>query len=421
MTMVRVLRERGVLATLRRSAGQDVDAGCGQLRARASPATVAPPARGRSPRLPQPTRDDGPLCLFGAPTIAFGERTFALPFERRSQLIVYLGLKRSWVGRASWRPCLAELESARPDQPAQDAAPARPRPVGAAARIAGRLAAPRAEAMSPTRAFPSRARHGAVVPPRTGELLAGSTTTPTGVVDVARLRARPLRTACATRSSSISPATSTPRSARALRSLLETDPLDEARRRGDDLPGAQRPGRPGARALSRFEHCCSASWAWRRAALSALHETIGAVAATPLRRARRRRLPAAPADGSSQGGRARPDRRVLDKGDCRLLCLSARAASARPVWPVASSSRPRSLADGAAMIALEDWRRRRSRRAHRRDLGVPLAGSRDPFDQVASALGDRRMLIVLDNFEQLVADAAGARALLRDCPRLQSS
>jgi 23S rRNA (adenine2503-C2)-methyltransferase len=31
---VRQLRERGVLATLRDSAGQDVDAGCGQLRAR---------------------------------------------------------------------------------------------------------------------------------------------------------------------------------------------------------------------------------------------------------------------------------------------------------------------------------------------------------------------------------------------------
>jgi 23S rRNA (adenine2503-C2)-methyltransferase len=32
--LVRQLRDRGVLATLRDSAGQDVDAGCGQLRAR---------------------------------------------------------------------------------------------------------------------------------------------------------------------------------------------------------------------------------------------------------------------------------------------------------------------------------------------------------------------------------------------------
>jgi 23S rRNA (adenine2503-C2)-methyltransferase len=36
--MVRFLKRHGVLAKLRRSAGQDVDAGCGQLRARALPA-----------------------------------------------------------------------------------------------------------------------------------------------------------------------------------------------------------------------------------------------------------------------------------------------------------------------------------------------------------------------------------------------
>ena len=33
--MARWLNQRGVLTRLRRSAGQDVDAGCGQLRARA--------------------------------------------------------------------------------------------------------------------------------------------------------------------------------------------------------------------------------------------------------------------------------------------------------------------------------------------------------------------------------------------------
>jgi 23S rRNA (adenine2503-C2)-methyltransferase len=41
ITMVRMLRERGVLATLRQSAGQDVDAGCGQLRARTIPIFAA--------------------------------------------------------------------------------------------------------------------------------------------------------------------------------------------------------------------------------------------------------------------------------------------------------------------------------------------------------------------------------------------
>jgi 23S rRNA (adenine2503-C2)-methyltransferase len=50
--MARTLSKRGVLTKLRQSAGQDVDGGCGQLRARASPATQADaPLRFR-------TRDD---------------------------------------------------------------------------------------------------------------------------------------------------------------------------------------------------------------------------------------------------------------------------------------------------------------------------------------------------------------------------
>jgi 23S rRNA (adenine2503-C2)-methyltransferase len=36
--MARTLHRRGVLTKLRHSAGQDVDAGCGQLRARSLPA-----------------------------------------------------------------------------------------------------------------------------------------------------------------------------------------------------------------------------------------------------------------------------------------------------------------------------------------------------------------------------------------------
>mgnify|MGYP001627326437 CR=1 FL=1 len=41
--IARVLHRRGVLAKLRHSAGQDVDAGCGQLRARSAPAAGAQP------------------------------------------------------------------------------------------------------------------------------------------------------------------------------------------------------------------------------------------------------------------------------------------------------------------------------------------------------------------------------------------
>lgn len=40
------------------------------------------------------------LRLFGSPMAEYGGESFALPFERRSQLVAYLALKRSWVGRA---------------------------------------------------------------------------------------------------------------------------------------------------------------------------------------------------------------------------------------------------------------------------------------------------------------------------------
>ena len=40
------------------------------------------------------------LSLFGAPTVTFGAMSTALEFERRTQLVVYLALKRTWVSRS---------------------------------------------------------------------------------------------------------------------------------------------------------------------------------------------------------------------------------------------------------------------------------------------------------------------------------
>ena len=40
------------------------------------------------------------LLLFGSPTVEYGGESLALPFERRNQLLVFLALKRAWVGRA---------------------------------------------------------------------------------------------------------------------------------------------------------------------------------------------------------------------------------------------------------------------------------------------------------------------------------
>ncbi len=40
------------------------------------------------------------LSLFGAPTVTFGATSTALEFERRTQLVAYLALKRTWVSRS---------------------------------------------------------------------------------------------------------------------------------------------------------------------------------------------------------------------------------------------------------------------------------------------------------------------------------
>jgi 23S rRNA (adenine2503-C2)-methyltransferase len=52
--MARMLHRRGVLTKLRRSAGQDVEAGCGQLRARAAPQVRALPIVTMRPAPPEP-------------------------------------------------------------------------------------------------------------------------------------------------------------------------------------------------------------------------------------------------------------------------------------------------------------------------------------------------------------------------------
>ena len=40
------------------------------------------------------------LLLLGSPMVESGRDSIALPLERRSQLLAFLALRRSWVGRA---------------------------------------------------------------------------------------------------------------------------------------------------------------------------------------------------------------------------------------------------------------------------------------------------------------------------------
>src|SRR5262245_10010905 len=56
--------------------------------------------------------------------------------------------------------------------------------------------------------------------------------------------------------------------------------------------------------------------------------------------------------------------------------------------------------------------------AHR--LGIRDPGGGAPRDQVMRALRERRLLLVLDNFEQVIAAAAEVTELLAFCPRLKA-
>jgi predicted ATPase/Tfp pilus assembly protein PilF len=52
-------------------------------------------------------------------------------------------------------------------------------------------------------------------------------------------------------------------------------------------------------------------------------------------------------------------------------------------------------------------------------LGVQLEGQGEPLAQVTKAIADKKLLLILDNFEQLVEGATMLKALLEPCPNLK--
>ena len=79
------------------------------------------------------------LFLFGSPTVEYGGESVALPFERRNQLLVFLALKRSWVGRAELaaHALAGPAEQAGLHEPSQNPVSAAVTAMGELDRIAG--------------------------------------------------------------------------------------------------------------------------------------------------------------------------------------------------------------------------------------------------------------------------------------------
>jgi predicted ATPase/DNA-binding SARP family transcriptional activator len=367
--------------------------------------------------------------LLGAPAVELDGHTAALPFERRSQLVVLLALRRQWVPRAEvaallW-PELNDKQAFANLRKTLFRLPALPW----AQAVQAEPAALRAEVPTDVAAFESALHDGRVAEALAaygGELLAGfddgqseGWTRWLGF-ERDRLRAawRHAALGC------LDAGTLDPAAALALAAqLLAADPLDEAALTHQMSAFARAGQAAAARAAYRqFVDRLQADLGLEPgAALRALHD--GLATSTP----RPAPAEAAPPPTADDGfvGRSGELARITDllsRDDCRLLCLIGpggvgKTRLARRAMQLLAPAH----ADGAVFVALEDVEAPAQfglRLA--REAGVATGQrSGDALGRAIDAWRDKQLLLVLDNFEQLAAQAPTLERLLRECSGLK--
>ncbi len=349
-----------------------------------------------------------------------------MPFERRNQLLVLLALRRSWVGRAELAAMLW------PEQPNKLAYSNlrktlfRLQSLPWTSGVETQGQALRLEAETDVFDFESALREQRIaeaLPLRRGELLAGFEDDQNEAwsswlnFERDRLRVAWRGAALGRLAGDIDPGEGIDLAAR----LLEADPLDEAALRAQMRWLAQSgQGAAARQAYREFAGRLMEDLGLAPGAeLKALHDSLGTAFAAPQPSAATG--PLAIDDGFV--GRSVELRRIaelLARDDCRLLCIigPGGVGKTRLARRALQDLAP-AYADGVAFVALEDVAvagEIGGRLAL--EIGVGLAGSAEPLDKVVAFLRDRHMLLVLDNFEHLVADASILDRMLQSCPRL---
>jgi predicted ATPase/DNA-binding SARP family transcriptional activator len=373
------------------------------------------------------------LQLFGAPTIELGDGTppIALPFERRSQLIVLLALRRAWVGRAELAALLW------PDQADKLAFTNMRKTLF---RLQGLAWGASLETQGPSlrvqahtdvhdfeQALADQRRGDALVLYR-GPLLAGfdddANEAWTGWLRFERERVRAAWRAAALDSLAADPE---PAAALALAArLLEADPLDEAALQAQ------------VSAYATSGQLARARQAWSDFA-QRLRSELGIEPGAELQalwdaldeeHARSRPMPllpplraAVPADEGFVG-RSAELRRVAGlfaTGGVRLVTLAGPGGIGKTrLAQRALQDLTTAFADGTHFVALEDTEEAEVMLARiAQATGITLRGGAPTLDQLGAALRDRHMLLALDNFEQIAdAGATVLEPLLAAAPRL---
>ncbi len=373
------------------------------------------------------------LNLFGSPTVAMAGASLALPFERRTQLVVLLALRRQWVPRAEVATMLWPEQETRLAFANLRKTLFRMPSLPWAAAVESQGAALRLELATDVDAFEAALREqraAEALAAYRGDLLAGfddgESEAWTRWVGFERDRLRAAWRAAALARLADDALEPTHAIALAAR-LLEADPLDEAALL-HHMGALARDGQAGAarQAYRQFAERLSADLGLAPSAeLRALHDRLSgssqapsAVAAAP---------PPPPASPADDGfvGRSVELHRIADllaRDECRLLCLigPGGVGKTRLARRVLRELAPRH-ADGAVFVALEDV-------DTPAQFGLRLAqeagvasgrGNDDALGRVVGAWRDRHLLLVLDNFEQLAEHAPLLDRLLQDCPRLK--